>query len=213
MVVYEKHGKIPLNKFYDELAFEFPNLPSQLFEYYILRTAIDMATKGNIIRRLIVIQPEPCVTNYRLVSPDGMKVSAILGIRHHTCCFDAEMPRAFVPPVDSVCCSQRAAWYDDAQGELHIADHGCHGTYFVNAAVTPSRDDCELPEEYMDKFLETLMMGTKASIMLITGRPWTNLRIGAASRQEYQNMLAADSVDVAAHGMRGAIRAKFPRAL
>lgn len=213
MVAYEQHQKIKLSDFYAELAFEFPNLPSQLFEYYILKTAREMAREGNLIRRIIVIEPEPCVETYKLTSPDGMEVCAILGIRHHNCCLDKDVVRSFVPPADSVWCARNEAWYDDADGVLHIHSHGCHGVYFVNAAVCPGRKDCDLPKEYMDKYFETLMMGTKGNIMLITGRPWTNLRIGAACRQEYAKMLQSNSVDAATHGMRGVVKAYFPRAL
>ena len=213
MVIYEQHRKIKLNEFYAELAFEFPNLPSQLFEYYILRTAREMAREGNLIRRVVIIEPEPCVTTYKLTSPDGMEISAVLGIRHHTCCYDRDIPRSFVPPVDSVCCSRSQAWYDDADGVIHIPDQGCHGTYFISVAVIPGREDCELPEEFLERFHTTLMMGTKGSIMMITGRPWTNLRVGASCLNEYAQMLKSDSVEVATHKMRGMIKASYPRAL
>lgn len=213
MVAYEQHHKIKLSEFYAELAFEFPNLPSQLFEYYLLRTAREMAREGNLIRRVVIIQPEPCVTTYKLTSPDGMEVCSVLGIRHHHCCFDKEVQRSFVPPVDSVCCSRSQAWYDDADGVIHIPEQGCHGVYFIMVAVCPGKDDCELPDEYMDKFFNTLMMGVKGNIMLITGRPWTNLRVGAACKQEYNNMLQINSIDTATHGMRGMVKIGFPRAL
>ncbi len=213
MVVYEQHRKIKLNDFYAELAFEFPNLPSQLFEYYILRTARDMAREGNLIRRVIIIEPEPCVTTYKLTSPDGMEVCGILGIRHHACCFDKDVPRSFVPPTDSVCCSRSEAWYDDANEVLHISDQGCHGVYFVSVAVCPGEHDCELPAEFKEKFLTTLMMGTKGSILMITGRPWTNLRVGASCLQSYSEMLKSNSVETATHKMRGAVKIGFPKAL
>ena len=213
MVAYEQHHKIKLNEFYAELAFEFPNRPSQLFEYFILRTAREMAREGNLIRRIVIIEPEPCVETYKLTSPDGMDICAVLGIRHHTCCLDKDIVRSFVPPVDATCCSKKQAWYDDADGVIHIPSQGCHGVYFVNTAVCPGKDDCELPAEYMDKFFETLMMGTKGSIMLITGRPWTNLRVGSACRQDYAKMLQSNSLDVMTHGMRGMVKVGFPRAL
>ena len=88
MVLYEAFRTRPLSDFHAELSFEFPTLPEALFDYYLIRTAIDMAKRGNLIRRRAVLMAQHGVTRYRLVSPDKFELLHIMNIRrepHCTC--------------------------------------------------------------------------------------------------------------------------------
>jgi len=212
MVVFESNPTIPISKFREELTFEFPNLPTQLFDYHLLRTAREMAEEGALIRRIAVIESEPCVDNYRLVSPDGLEIGAILSVRHSGCCSLETAVRSFVPPESSKLCGRDAIWYDDNEGVLHIP-HSEPGIYFVVLGVLPSDDACELPKEFKTKFFTTLMYGTKAAILLTTGRPWTNLRVGASYKAEYDDRLREDILRTATHKIRGAVKMQFGSAM
>ena len=77
MVLYEAFRTRPLSDFHAELSFEFPTLPEALFDYYLIRTAIDMAKRGNLIRRRAVLTAQHGVTRYRLVSPDQLAAASI----------------------------------------------------------------------------------------------------------------------------------------
>ena len=55
--------------------------------------------------------------------------------------------------------------------------------------------------------------GTKAAILMITGRPWTNVQVGAALRNEYLRVVSADAVDTMSHRMRGGVKMQFGKVL
>ena len=56
-------------------------------------------------------------------------------------------------------------------------------------------------------------MGPRASIMLITGRPWTNLKVGSELYAEVRRMLGKLAQDAALQGQRGIVKMGFGRAL
>lgn len=215
-VVWEPFPTIRHEDFYPELRFEFKDLPPQLFQYYVMQTAVDMAEKGNIIRRWCEIELEPCVTRYALLSPDGLRVWAINGIFRSPGPIDCHVRRTrrtYGPPEHACCVPENIAWYDPYDGVLHYTGD-CHcGNLFVNVSVVPGRNDCQLPEIYFDRFYSTLLMGTRARIMLITSRPWTNMRVGAQLMQEYERMLAQDAVRVAERQQRGSIKIQFGKVM
>ena len=214
-VVYEPFKTVPLARLRDELVFEFPELPTQLLDYQILKASIVMARKGKIVRRNAIINARQCVTRYLLESPDGMKICAVMSIRNEPICgkFDYEVPTRFVAPTGLRDCAREVAWYDDAESVLHINPKYLHGRYHVCMAVEPQRDACELPEVYETEYLDTLMAGAKAYIMLISGRPWTNIQLGQAHLNDFMERIAYDGVDASTHKMRGAIHMNFGRAL
>lgn len=222
MVIYEPYPTIPLKDLHDELRFEYPDLPSQLFDYYILRTAVDMAERGNLLRRRIALELEPRVTRYALRSPDDLKIWAILGVWHSGSgsldCGVSYLSRALQPPPDACWWGNSQAnrskvWWDSLEQVLHVSMCGCSGILYITLAVVPDRKACELPQIYREEYLEALMLGTRSAIMLITGRPWTNLRLGGQLRTEYIEAVKALSVNNMTQQQRGAMRINFGRAL
>lgn len=215
MVVYEPFRTVPLSALHAELSFEFPTLPESLFDYYLIRTAIDMAKRGNLIRRRAVITAQHGVTRYRLISPDQFEFLHIMNIRRQPdcACLVEDLPRSFTPPSGVMSCGKDIAWYDEQEQTLHINPPYCRGDYYVEMSVTPPAEPCELPAEFLDKYQPTLMMGTKASILMITGRPWTNMQVGAALKNEYLKAVAADAVDTMTHRMRGGVKMQFGKVL
>lgn len=214
-VVYEPFKTVPLARLRDELVFEFPELPTQLLDYQILKAAIIMARKAKIVRRHAIINARQCVTRYLLESPDGMRICGVMSIRNEPICgkFDYEVPTRFTPPAGLRDCAREVAWYDDAESIIHINPKYICGRYHVLMAVEPTRDACELPEVYETEYLDTLMSGAKAFTMLISGRPWTNIQLGQAHLHDFEEKVALDCVDAATHKMRGAVKMNFGRAL
>lgn len=212
MVTYEPYPMIPLKDLHEELRFEYPDLPAPLFDYYIMRTAVDMAERGNLLKREVNIELEPNVTRYSLRSPDGLKLWSIMGARIDDCCGTSKVRRFFNKPGNLCCGFGKDLWWDETEQTLHVETCG-GGRLCVFIAVVPDRDGCELPRVYKEKYFEALMMGTRASIMLITARPWTNLRLGGQMRAEYINMVAALAVENLTNRQRGAVKINFGRAL
>lgn len=213
-VTYEPFKSRPLAEFYDELRFEFPDLPSQLFDHYLIRTARTMASQGNLIRRHAFIEAKRGVHRYRLESPDGMEICGILGIRHNPVCtcLSYEVRRSFAEPEGFCHCRREIAWNDD-DNIIHLHPHYCHGMYHVTLSVTPSPTACELPDRYFTHHLQTLNMGTKASLLLLSGRPWTNLSLGQNYYNEFLTRISKEAIDTATHKMRGAVKIQFGRVL
>lgn len=214
--VWEPFPTVAINKFFEELRFEFKDLPPQLFQYYVLQTAVDMAEKANLIRRWCKIELEPCVTRYQLRSPDGMRIWAIMGV------FRSEGPddcavrnarRSYGPAENARCLPENVAWYDPYDGVLRYTGACECGNLYVNVSVVPERAACELPQIYYERFYSALLTGVRARIMLITGRPWTNMRVGASLMQEYERMLSQDAVRVAERRQRGMIKIQFGKVM
>lgn len=220
MVIYEPFPTVPLKVLHEELLFEYPDLPIPLFDYYLTRTAVDMAEKGNLLRRRVAIELEPGVSRYALRSPDDLKLWAIMGVWLARCgtfdCGAHKMPRSFSPPDNAVWCGcgekRKPVWWDEQEQVLHVSSYE-PGVVYAKVAVVPDRRACELPKIYQDEYLETLLLGTRSAILLITGRPWTNLRLGAQLRAEYFNALRGLTTDGLMRQQRGVIRMNFGRAL
>ena len=212
MVVFEPHKSKPISDFHAELMFEFPNLPTQLFDYYILRTARIMAKNGHLFRCRSRIMTQPNVTRYRLVAPACTEIEDIISAYRHDCCGDERVTRCFTPPVGSCLCDRSKIWYDDEESTLHIEGNR-EGIYYLDVSLMPATDACELPEILYEKYFDTLMLGTKAAILLIAGRPWSNIRNGTAFRVEFYNKLAEDTVDASRHKMLGSVKMNFGRVL
>lgn len=214
-VVYEPHKVIPLAEFHSELLFEFPDLPSNLLDYYMIKASRKMASDGSLVRRKAIIETQHCVTRYRLEPPDDMELCSILGGYVHQCgsCGPHKINRSFDPPTTATRCCDGVLWYDEQEKVLHIKQPYYPGQYYITMAVQPSLSSCVLPEEYLTNYLDTLLSGTKAYILLVTGRPWTNLQLGQAYMKDFAVRIADEAIKLNTHRQRGSIRMQFGRAL
>ena len=212
-VVFEPFKIVPLDKFLPELQFEFVDLPEPVYKFALIRTARLMAREGNLVRRKVVIRTQPCVTRYALRSPDGLEVCSILGIRGRHCGCEREVVRSFDPPEGCCSCGRDRAWYDDQEQVLNFKHPYFPGEYFVTVAVCPNDDACGLPEIFYTELIDTLMSGTKARIMRMGNKPWTNLQLADAYEKDFHDSIADSAVEAATHCMRGGIRMNFGRAL
>lgn len=208
-ILLNLHKGIPLDKFHEELWFEFQNVPTQLFDYYLLRVAREMATKAPLVRRTVIIPMQPQVTRYYLDSPDELELDALLDLRHvptgNIEQGSKKIPR-FTGPPERLSCVSKAAWFEPKSNVLHVLLPCCGGTLRAVVSAKPKRDACELPEEFYDKYLTTLLMGTKAQILMITNRPWTNLRVGSELHSKYRSQVADLGMDELLNGQRGIVR-------
>lgn len=215
-VVFNPHGTVPLAKFHEELWFEFRDLPEQLFDYYLLRVARDMASRSPIIRRRVKFAIQPRVTRYYLDCPDELDLKSILDIRHIPTGNPEEgsrkIPRFFNAP-ERIGAFSDGAWFDPAENVLTLHTTHCGGLCAVVMSAMPRRDACELPQEYYEDYLPALIMGTRAQILMISGRPWTNLRVGADLHNTYAAMVADLGVDELRNKQAGAIRMRHGRVM
>lgn len=216
VVQLDRYKTVPLSKFREELAFEFPTLPSEMFEHYLLRVARDMATQAQLIRRRVTIPFSPCVTRYYLAVPDGLELKSLMSLRHAPTGNleqgSREIPR-FTSAPERITAFTRAAWLDVYEGVLTIIMPQAEGVCYAVVSALPSRDACELPAEYFDKYHDTLIMGTKAQLLMLTGRPWTNVRMGGELHNEYRRQVADLGVVELRNKEAGIIRMRHGRAM
>lgn len=212
-IQYEPFKLRPLSDFRAELNFEFPELPDQLWDYYLVKTAITMAKRGNFVRRRIVLKAQSGVTRYSLRSPDGLDICGILSARIAQCgdCGPVIMRRSFSPPDDAAPCCRDTVWYDPYEDVLHIDGAHYPGLYFITVAVAPKMGACELPEVFYTELLTPLLYGTKGSVLMLSGKSWTNLPLGKSYMEEFMKQIGDAAQDFLTRKHRGIIRMNFGR--
>lgn len=215
-VQFDRHRTVPLDKFREELAFEFPTLPDEMFQHYLVRVARDMAEQAQIVRRKLTIPIQPCVTRYYLAVPDGLELKSLMSLRHVPTGNEEngskEIPR-FTGAPERITAFTRAAWLDVYEKVLTIIMPQAGGVCKAIVSAMPSRDACELPAEYYDSYFPTLIMGTRAQLLMLTGRPWTNVRMGGELHNEYRRQVADLGVVTLRNKEAGIIRMRHGRAL
>ena len=214
-IIYEPFKTRPLDSFLEELRFEYPTLPAQLFQFYLLKAARNMARQGNLIRRRAAVNLEPCITRFRLESPDGLEICGILRsyIIPCGCCGGHDARETFTLPQGCTPCGREIVWYDDLEKVLHVRHPNSPGRLLAELAVMPGQDACELPDVLYTDWLDTLLMGVRAYIMLIPARPWTNIQMGRAYMTEFEKRTSAAAMETATHKMRGSIHMQFGRVM
>lgn len=216
VVQLDPYKTVPLSKFYPELQFEFVDLPTELFSFYILRTARDMAERAQLIKRTLTIAIQPCVTRYYIDVPDGLALKSLMSLRHvptgNMENGSREIPR-FTGPPDNLSWASRASWLVPDEKVLVIVMPQAGGTVRAVVSAMPTTDACELPSEYYDDYYAALIMGTRASIMMVTNRPWTNLRVGGELYNQYTKLVENLGVIKQRNKQAGVIRMRHGRAM
>lgn len=211
--------RVSLKEFFPELRYEFQNLPPEVYSYYLIQTAIDMAEKGNLLRYWEEIPLKKDVVRYSLTPPTDTKIWNVMGIFHSprpdipppSDC--PAPPVVFDPPDDEISdmlpngaffCHKNIAWYDPYTASLHYntAHYKSGDSLYVNASLTMPDTICSLPQLYKDRFHQILMIGTEARLKLILDRKWTNLEVGAKLMEQYRVLLTTEAKWVAQRRQR-----------
>lgn len=213
-ILYDPYRSRPISDFCEELRFEFPKLPEPMLHFYVAKAAREAAVKGSLVRRRAFIQSLPGEEEYLLESPDGLEVTGILRIAElpHCSC-PRDVRRTFTFPEGCRFCGRRTAWYEPQDKALHIDRTCCGSEFLVELAVAPARDACELPSVLYDDWLELIVLGARAGVLLVPGRDWTSMPVGRAYMQEFLNRIRDAAVDTAAHRMKGGARMDFGRVM
>lgn len=215
ILLYEPFKTRPLSDWYPELRFEFPDLPLQLWDYYLVKTAIMLAKRGNFVRRKITLKAQNGVTRYSLKSPDGLDICGILSLRRASHCGNVSdhIPRTFDAPSNATHCAKNVAWYNYAEDVFEINDRYCSGFYFITVAVTPRMGACELPDVFYTDLMDPMLYGTKGAVLMISGRPWTNLQLGKTYMDECLRQMSLAAQDALSRKQRGIVRMNFGKVM
>ena len=213
-ILYEPFKTVPISKFRPELKFEFIDLPDQLFDYALIKAARTLAKDGSLIRRRIVIHPVPNAETYKLTSPDGLEICAILGIWYDSCCSEGRVSRGYQPPANAQVCPRNYAWYDDITDELHILNScAANRVYYITVSVCPADDACEFPSVLYDEYFDLLLLGAKSRILRMNNKPWTNLQLSVMYEKQFTEGIASASVEAHTKKQRGMIKMHWGKIL
>lgn len=220
-VAYEAQPKVPLTEFVPELAFEFNEIPEEVFPNYLLRAITRFARQTNALRRTAEIPVQECVENYLLEPEDCMDIIAVMGmcqVRSNGC-------RGPVVRLTSKPCQIWGGLYSWVESPNTIVIHPAryNDVFEVEFSVMPTYDACEVDRLLLTQYYDTIIAGTKYYLYNMNGKSWSdevrNARFRVSSARASENLAlflsgcAEAAVETMMHGQRGAIRAKRPRVL
>jgi len=86
---------------------------------------------------------------------------------------------------------------------------GANGaTITIRAVYTPSLNAVLLPDPLINRYLEPLMSGAKARLMLTPGKGWSNPQLGAYHQQQFDDGVLKAKIDVLHDKTQGSLRVK-----
>lgn len=205
-VEYIHIEKVPLTDFVDDLLYDITDLPEDAALHFIKRAAIEMARKGNIVRREAIIHTQDFVENYVLEPPDCADIVAIMSvcaIKHSLC---SEVTRLTAAPCRLPCGTY--SWFTEPN-EIHFSPGKYGNAYRVNFSVAPQIADCELDSVYL-RHTETLLLGAKAYVYELNDKPWTNRGLAQKLKEQFKLGISKAAVEKMLGGQRGVMRVKRP---
>ncbi len=209
-VVYQAVPKTPVDAFLPELAFEFTEVPDEVFANYILRAIDRLAREGNVLRRQAEIHVQERIGNYLLEPPDCMDVVAVMkcrAVQANGCCCSA-----VVRLTDEPACMLQGlyTWYEHPN--VIWFKPARHGDVFeVEFAVAPTFDACEVDSILFEKYHDVVLTGVKSYLYGISGKPWSSDQKFALYTQAFQQGIQSASLETLTGGQRGMLRVKRPR--
>lgn len=218
-IVYEAQPKVQLDEFVPDLAFEFPDVPTEAFANYLLRVITKFAIASNALRRKAVIHIQPCVENYLLEPIDCMEVLAVMGVREvRANCCSGPVHRLTTNPV--MIGGGVQSWFE-APNTIWFQPAKRPDVYEVIFSVKPTYDACEVDRILLTDYYDVIADGLRALLYNMPDKPWsTNNRqpaLASSIAEKYELKFRLGCHDAAIQtmmgGQRGALRAKRPRVL
>lgn len=212
MIVWDRHKTVDIDSLLPEIKFEFPELPQEMFRYYVRKVSRQMSMDGNLLRSRVVIPVQYGVYRYRLDPPDGSELLRILRLYHDNNCGTHDVIRFYNKPV-SDCHLHSYAYYDDYEREIYINTDYIGGAYNVVISVMPASDSCVLPLEFSNIWLEALLTGVRGELFSIAGRAWSNPQQGFFLKKQCRDLTNSLALDKLTHNNNGAIKMNFGKVM
>lgn len=210
-VVYQAVPKVPVDAFFPELAFEFNEVPDEIYANYLLRAVDRMAREGNLLRRKAEIHVQEHVEHYLLEPGDCMDIVAIM-----KCCLVKSngCRGPVVRLTDEPCCISHGlySWYEHPNVVwFRPARH--NDVFEVEFSVAPTFDACEVDKILFEKYHDVVLSGVRAYLYAISDKPWSSDQKFAMYTEIFQRGIQSASLEMMTGGQRGMIRTKRPRVL
>lgn len=210
-VVYQAQPKVVLSGFIPELAFEFPDVPEEIFSNYILRAIDKLARDGNVLRRKAHIHVQEHVENYQLMPEDCMELVAVMRCRSvRSNSLHADVVRLTQEPTCII--HGIYTWFEPP--DFIFFRPARHGDVFeIDFAVAPTFDACEVDRVLFTKYYDTVMYGVRSYLYAMPDKSWSDANKATAYTTMFLSGIRAAGIEAMTGHQRGAIRAKRPRVL
>lgn len=195
---------------------EVPGVPDALAVQAIMRTANDFCIESGVwseIQDPIAVLDN--VNEYDLETPKGAQISTIKSIW---------MVNRELVPVTMERLQEMIPNWQEAKGS-DPAYYNCPNDWSVvriypipfgankakmtiRAVYTPDQFGAFLPQFLVDRYLDELLAGTKARLMMMPGKSWTNEQLAAMNQGIYQESIVKAKVFMAHDKVAGNVRVR-----
>jgi hypothetical protein len=206
MIVWEDHPKVAVHDLLADVAFEFPEVPSDALARYALLAATEACRNADLDRRSCLVHTVPHVTTYLLDPLDSSEVVAVLGATQIDGADRGRRIRRFMREP-KVSYSGIGFWYDPPERTVHIVTGSLRpGVFRVEFSAAPARDSCMIPASFASEHLDILLDGIRAKVYELPDRPWFSLQFAAEYARRFRRGYGEAKVDRMTGGQRGMFR-------
>lgn len=206
-VEFERVAKVPLEDFFPELQFEFPDLDSEAIPHFLMRAITKFARESNALRRTATVCTYDCIENYLLEPPDCVDIVAVMRVCKRGCAC-GPVTRVTHEPCQLQCGTY--TWFE--QPNTIYFSPGKTGTaYKVWMSVAPKLDACEVDSILLTQYLDVILDGAKSYIYALANKPWSNVQRAAEARARFERGIPKAAIDTLLGGQRGVIKIRTHR--
>jgi len=208
VVMFEPYSKVSVDEFLPELQLEFPDMPSDAFAHYVLRSIDRIARDGNVLRRTATIHTERCIENYLLEPPDCMTIVNIMKVCNNGCNCCTNVRRLTSEPCCMTCGT--LTWFQEPNTIL-FRNHPSHACFKVTMSVAPTWDTCEVDTLLLHNHYELVLTGARYMLMNMSNKPWSSVNRAQELKKDFVIGIRSAAIDTMMGNQRGGITATKPR--
>lgn len=178
---------------------ELPMCPVPLINDAIMVAVQTLCDEADLITDTVSFTSEIGTRKYTLTIPSGFKLSRVSSVR--TTSYPNGLDITSQTEADQVVDNgtPRTYYVDGLNKVCLVNTPDVAETVNVTVVLKPELTATTLEDVFYDTHLDTIMAGTKARLMLMPGKPWTNFELGAA----YEIQFRKDCVDARINTMTG----------
>lgn len=195
---------------------EVPGAPDALVKQAIMRTANDFCIETGVWSE--IQDPIPVTDNvneYDVYAPRGAKVATIKSIwmvNRELVPVTMERLQELIPNWQEAKGSE-PAYYNSATDyrtvRIYPIPLGSNGAKItIRAVYTPDQFGTTLPDFLVDKWLDELLAGAKARLMIMPGKAWTNPELAVMNQAMFTEGMVRAKVFIAHDKVAGSVRVR-----
>jgi hypothetical protein len=212
MNVYEEHPTVSMYDLTVDLEYEFPGLSKDAIVHYLRRAADAACRNSDLDMRVLEFETEPGVDSYLLEPPDEAELVAILDV----VCLEGADASRIVRRYSGR--PERAGglgvWYTSGDRVLHFSEAPrAWSLYKAEFSVCPAPDACEISARFKGAYYDLLLLGARARIYGLPGRPWFSPDLASVNAARFQKACQHAKVENLLGGQRGRFRVRHRRIL